>query len=488
MEVFMARLTALRTSAVISALALLAFSGSAVPAATPAAARINVSIGLNFGGIGFGYFHQNLSRRGHWINHPIWGDVWVPPRSRDYRPYFNGYWIYSDYGLLWVGFDPWSNITDHYGRWVWDPFYGWLWIPGYVWGPGWVIWRTGDGYFGWMAMPPDYGDYDDGPYFGGHYGWDDYYGYSDWYGMSQNAFFGLWIFVDDNHFYRRDYRNYAFHDSEHVRSIMDKTNNATDYVVQDNRIVNRSISADRLERITHERIQPVEARKVFKGEVPMATVTGGRNLAQQEGSGRAGPHFHDRNFQPLNARGGKNEGAAAPLIQREPERNISGRNRGGKSEALPSPQPQSSEERGRSGNRGGENAATPSPQPQGGEQSGGARNRVRNEATPSPQPMPNSNERRGRGRGQQGQENNAAPLPQPSPVPESQPGLKTRAHPGSAEGQPAATGSGGGAEQQGVQGPDRQGKDKGQQGAQPPNPDREKHKKHDGNGENGPGQ
>ena len=415
----MVRLKTFKTGVAVSVLTLLAVSASAVPTATPAAARIDVSVGLNFGGVGFRYFHQNLYRRGHWINHPIWGDVWVPPRSRNFRPYSNGYWVYSDYGLLWIGYDPWSEITDHYGRWVWDPYYRWIWIPGYVWGPGWVIWRTGGGYFGWMPMPPDYGDYYDGPYFGGRYGWDDYYGYGDWYDLSGDAFFGLWIFVDDNHFYRRDYRNYAVSDGWRVRSIINKTTNATNYVVQGDKIVNRSISADRLERITHQRIQPVEARRILKSDVPMATVRGGRAHARQEGSGESGPHFHDHNFQPLKVRGGQGEGTVAPLIQHEPKRNMLGRGRGGENEATPStqPQPNMDEGRARGRNRGDENEAMPSTQPQPNMDEGRARGRYRgseNEAMPSTQPQPNMDEGRARGR-YRGSENEAMPSTQPQP-------------------------------------------------------------------------
>jgi len=438
----MVRLGSLKTGVAISALALLAFSGSAISTAAPAAARIDISVGLNFGGIGFGYFHRNLGRRGHWINHPIWGDVWMAPRG--WRPYFNGYWRYSDYGLLWIGFDPWSDITEHYGRWVWDRYYGtWLWIPGYVWGPGWVLWRSGGGYFGWLAMPPDYGDFYDGPYFGGRYGWDDYYGYEDWYGLSSASFFDLWIFVDDNHFYSRDYRSYAFSDSRRISRIMNSTRDMTNYVVQGDRVFNRSISADRLERLTHERIQPVEARKLLKGNVPMATVTGGRALARREGSGQSGPHFHDSNFQPLAGHGARGERGASSLIPREPDRaTMRGRARGGDNEATPNtgsqpnvgeglgrgrnrehenqvgptgPQPNLGEERGRGRTRGGDNEAAPSPQPTGGEERRGHNRGGENEAAPAPQPQPNGAEDRG-GRGRhRGGENQMSPSPQQQP-------------------------------------------------------------------------
>jgi hypothetical protein len=473
----MVRLTTLRTAAVVSALALLAFAGSAAPTATPASARVNISVGLDFGGIGFGYFHSNLSRRGHWINHPLWGDVWVPPRG--FRPYYNGYWRYSDYGLLWIGFDRWSDITEHYGRWIWDRYYGtWLWIPGYVWSPGWVVWRTGGGYFGWLAMPPDYGDYYDGPYFGGRYGWSDYYGYEDWYDLSGDSFFNLWIVVDDNHFYRQDYRNYAFRDSRRMRNIINGMNDTTNYVVRGDRIFNQSISAARLESITHQRIEPVEARKMLKGNVPMATVAGGRSLARREGSGESGPHFHDRNLQPLAGRRARGGDAANSLITPEPKRNF--RTRGGENQVTPNVGPQpTDEDRARGRNRGVDNQAAPGtqPVPNAVEDRARGRNRgVDDQAAPGTQPVPNAVEDRG-GRGlKRGGDNQAAPGTQPVPNAVEDRGGRGLNR-GKAEGQSQDAGA---AAQQGGQGRERPNADEKKGGEeQPANPDEEKRKKRD---------
>jgi hypothetical protein len=95
----------------------------------------------------------------------------------------------------------WGDIPFHYGRWVYDPFDGWLWIPGYVWSPAWVVWRGGGGYTGWFPMPPDdgflYGGGD--PYFNRWDNWDRGYGYADWYGPSfgLNTLLNFWIFVED---------------------------------------------------------------------------------------------------------------------------------------------------------------------------------------------------------------------------------------------------------------------------------------------------
>jgi len=44
--------------------------------------------------------------------------------------------------------------TYHYGRWVYDSYYGWLWTPGTQWAPAWVSWREGGDYIGWAPLPP----------------------------------------------------------------------------------------------------------------------------------------------------------------------------------------------------------------------------------------------------------------------------------------------------------------------------------------------
>ena len=505
----MVRLFAFRISALVSTLAAIVGTAAVVATPTPAAARVDISIGLNVGGIGFGYFHQNLGRRGHWIHHPRWGDVWQPPHALSYRPYYNGYWEYSDYGLLWVSNDPWGSITEHYGRWIRDPHYGWLWIPGYVWGPGWVVWREGAGYFGWMPMPPDYGDFDDGPYFGGNYGWNDYYGYGDWYGLNRDAFFGLWIFVDQDHFYRRDYRKYSFHDSKRIRNIINRTSDATNYSTSGDHIVNRSITVDKLERITHQSIKPVDARKVMKSDVPMAPVSAGRGLARQEGSGRPGPHLHDNNFKPMIAPQGNqtppnkgpgltdHEGAkgkeVAPALQprsNAAEENTAGTKRGGKNEAAPAPQPMpnAGEEKTGGMKRGEKNEATPATQPMpnaGEEKTGGMKRGEKNEAMPAPQPTPNAGEESGRGN-KPGGKSEAAPAPQPRPNGAEERGQQRKPDTAGVKPQGTEAGATTGQETQGRERPKAGEKKKVKE--PPAEPNDGKDKKRPSSDENGPGQ
>ena len=68
--------------------------------------------------------------------------------ERDFRPYStNGYWTMTQYGNTWVSHYPWGWAPFHYGRWVYTSYRGWGWIPGYEWGPAWVEWRSGNGYY-----------------------------------------------------------------------------------------------------------------------------------------------------------------------------------------------------------------------------------------------------------------------------------------------------------------------------------------------------
>ena len=89
---------------------------------------------------------------------------WVEVRSRrcwrpshveaGWRPYCNGEWVWTDCGWYFESDEPWAWACYHYGYWVDDDEYGWIWMPGVEWGPAWVTWREGDGYIGWAPMPP----------------------------------------------------------------------------------------------------------------------------------------------------------------------------------------------------------------------------------------------------------------------------------------------------------------------------------------------
>ena len=75
--------------------------------------------------------------------------------DRDWRPYSQGYWSYTDdYGWYWVSDEPFAWAVFHYGRWTYDEDDGWIWIPDTEWGPAWVTWRWSDDYVGWAPLGP----------------------------------------------------------------------------------------------------------------------------------------------------------------------------------------------------------------------------------------------------------------------------------------------------------------------------------------------
>ena len=135
---------------------VLAVAGIAVPAVvgvTPAYAQVSAE------------FQAALDQYGEWRRDPRYGDIWVPTGlPRDWRPYENGHWVYTDdWGWYWVSDDTEDDfgwVVYHYGRWAFDPGTGWFWVPGDEWAPAWVDWRYGDDTVGWAPLPPDGVDVD----------------------------------------------------------------------------------------------------------------------------------------------------------------------------------------------------------------------------------------------------------------------------------------------------------------------------------------
>ncbi|MEJ5994022.1 DUF6600 domain-containing protein [Pedobacter sp. Du54] len=101
-------------------------------------------------------FYDELSPYGQWIKDPQYGYVWRPDVDQEeFRPYYtNGRWVMTEYGNTWVSNYDWGWAPFHYGRWVYNRYNNWIWIPDTVWGPAWVSWRSGGGYYGWAPLGP----------------------------------------------------------------------------------------------------------------------------------------------------------------------------------------------------------------------------------------------------------------------------------------------------------------------------------------------
>ena len=105
--------------------------------------------------ISFQVFYDELLPYGDWIRDPVHGYVWVPYAEPNFQPYAtNGHWVMSTYGNTWVSNYAWGWAPFHYGRWYFDDYLGWAWVPGYEWGPAWVNWRSNAGYYGWAPLGP----------------------------------------------------------------------------------------------------------------------------------------------------------------------------------------------------------------------------------------------------------------------------------------------------------------------------------------------
>ena len=83
-----------RGLAIVLAAALL-FASVAPPAARRAEASPGAQVSVSV-------FYADLSPWGHWVDMPSYGWCWVPDQVyAGWRPYSDGYWVYTDLGWTW---------------------------------------------------------------------------------------------------------------------------------------------------------------------------------------------------------------------------------------------------------------------------------------------------------------------------------------------------------------------------------------------------
>ncbi|WP_439575100.1 DUF6600 domain-containing protein [Phreatobacter sp.] len=105
-------------------------------------------------------FRETLQRFGSFHQHPLYGEVWRPSEqvaAPGWSPYPRCHWQFDREQRTWVFNDPteWGGIVHRHGRWANDPQFGWVWIADANFGPGWVVWRTGQREISWAPMLPD---------------------------------------------------------------------------------------------------------------------------------------------------------------------------------------------------------------------------------------------------------------------------------------------------------------------------------------------
>ena len=190
-----------------------------------------------------GFFYEELSPYGDWVLTRDYGWAWFPRNvSPSWRPYREGRWVDSEYGWTWVSYEPYGWATYHYGRWAPDPRFGWLWIPGTTWGPAWVSWQHGNGYLGWAPLPPSVGfEVGVGIRFGG---------ISLSFGIQPDSY----SFVPERSFLEPRLSGYVIPTARNV-TIIHNTTNITNYTYVDNRVINRGVDRQRIERLTGRRVQ-----------------------------------------------------------------------------------------------------------------------------------------------------------------------------------------------------------------------------------------
>lgn len=185
-------------------------------------------------------FYDELSPYGTWIQDPQYGYVWRPDADQgDFRPYYtNGRWVMTEYGNTWVSNYDWGWAPFHYGRWVYNRYNQWVWIPDTVWGPAWVSWRTGGGYYGWAPMGP---------------------------GMHINVNFNIpdlwWVFVPQRNIYYSSFPRYY---SRRNVTIIHNTTIINNVYSRDRRNYYTGPRVDDIRRDTRQAVQVYDVNRVSR--------------------------------------------------------------------------------------------------------------------------------------------------------------------------------------------------------------------------------
>lgn len=184
-------------------------------------------------GIDINVFYGALQPYGEWIDvgydEYVWRPIYV---DRYWRPYSDGRWEWTRHGWYWVSYEPFGWATYHYGRWFFDDYYGWVWMPDDEWGPSWVEWRYDNYYIGWAPLPP-YARFNQRS--------------GIFFSMRWNSHYTHWNFVTYKYFRSDNIHNY-YVKSNKVKSIFGRTKYRTNYYAESDRIINGGVSRDFVEK------------------------------------------------------------------------------------------------------------------------------------------------------------------------------------------------------------------------------------------------
>jgi len=200
-----------------------------------------------YGYINDNYFFNALEPYGEWIEIGYNKYAWKPyDVNYNWKPYSIGRWEWTRSGWYWVSYEPFGWATYHYGRWYYDDYYGWVWIPGYKWAPAWVEWRYNDYYIGWAPLPP-------------FARFNSYSGIS--FSVRWNSDYNYWNFVTYRNFNSVNINNYCINNFE-IRNVFNRTKYRTNYFERNNSIINGGISKRFIERRSGTTIRTKEIRRI----------------------------------------------------------------------------------------------------------------------------------------------------------------------------------------------------------------------------------
>jgi len=299
-------------------IALTLVAGAAL--ATPASA-----------GVSFSFFYSNLNHDGQWLASASYGRVWQPALYQPgWNPYYDGHWVYTNFGWAWVSDYSWGSIPYHYGTWAFEPALGWVWVPGYVWAPSWVVFSSGPGYIGWAPVPAYYSI---GASIGRSYCSPSHY-----------------VFVDSHHFLAPDVRRYAVPVSRN-RGLVENTRIVNNIRVENQVVVNHGPSVRDVERWSGQRIaaRPIErvprvaaSERFSRSElrVDSGRVSRGVRAAEPVATSRALPGRNRGDERVDTARGRRDDVAAPRATDRAPQSVSPSRGAGRQAEPKANSRPQ----------------------------------------------------------------------------------------------------------------------------------------------------
>ncbi len=193
------------------------------------------------------YFKSELQAYGNWYKLRGGITVWRPANvSFNWQPYKYGRWFSTYDGWYWDSYEDFGFITYHYGRWYFDDYYGWVWVPGNRWAPAWVDWRYDDDYIGWAPLPP-YAEFS--VRVGIHFSNNFHYGYRYWNFVRYSNFCSPYVY------------NY-FSGPKYKYRIYSRTKYRNNYRYRNGRVINRGVDLKYVRKRSGRRIVSREIKRV----------------------------------------------------------------------------------------------------------------------------------------------------------------------------------------------------------------------------------